>query len=160
MLDRLRRSHRGLEVAGAEIMAVLDAEVRDGAALSAARWNLATLLTQHIAMQDRHLFAYLAEDMRPEVSRIGRRAREEFAKHFADYADHAKQWTAERVDRDWTGYRAVARSQLDGLSERIAHVERDLFPLVEGCSINGRGAVSTNWAREAFAVKDSVAPQR
>ena len=160
MLDRLRRSHRGLEAAGAEIAALLDAPAPDPVALPAARWNLATLMTQHMAMEDRHLFAYLVEDPRPEVSRIGRQYREEFVGYFGSYADCAKRWSAERVAKDWAGYRVEARHQLRLLSERIEQVERGLFPLVEGCSINGRGTVSTNWAREVFAVKDSVAPQR
>ncbi|MBB4154495.1 hypothetical protein GGQ80_002408 [Sphingomonas jinjuensis] len=160
MLNRLRRSHRGLEAAGAEIAALLNAKAPDPVALPAARWNLATLMTQHMAMEDRHLFAYLVKDPRPEVARIGRRYREEFAGHFGSYADYAKRWTAERVAEDWPGYQIAARDQLRLLSERIAQVERDLFPLVEGCSINGRGAISTNWARDVFAVKDSIAPQR
>jgi hypothetical protein len=160
MLDKLRDNHRQLEASAARLSALIDADHPDMAALPAARWDIGTRIMQHMALEDRHLFANLARDTRPAVRELARRYQAEFARHVADYGEHAKGWTAERVLADWAGYRVMTRRQLELLAARIRQVETELFPLARAIPLDAAQQPSTSWARQAFAIKDSLAPPR
>ncbi len=72
---------------------------------------------------------------------------------------HAKRWSATKVKSHWTAYRRETREQLRLLAERIALVERELYPLVgRVVDITVAAVPSRSWARDAFAIKASVAP--
>lgn len=113
-------------------------------------------MMQHIALEDRHLFANLEKSSRPAVAALARRYQAEFAQHVAAYAEHAKWWTAERVLADWNGYRTMTRKQLKLLAERIKQVETELFPLALTVPLNAKQEPSTSWTKEAFSIKDSI----
>jgi hypothetical protein len=156
MLKRLYDSHRCLEASAASLAALLDAPVPDERALKAARWDIGTRIMQHLALEDRYLFSHLLADQRPDVAALARQFQTRFAQYMADYAEHAKSWTAERVAADWAGYKAVTRKQLALLGERIRLVETQLFPLAGAKPLIASGAPSVSWAKEAFAIKDSI----
>ncbi len=161
MLDKLYEGHRQVEVCAQRLAQLLDAAEPDMAALMPARWEIGTKIMQHLALEDRHLYANLAASPDPHVAAMGRKYQAVYAAHLAEYAEHAKRWSAATVKAHWTTYRRETREQLRLLAERIALVERELYPLANRVvDISVAAAPSRSWAREAFAIKASVAPER
>jgi hypothetical protein len=156
MLKKLYDSHRQLEASAERLSNLIDAPQPDAEAVQAARWDIGKRILQHMALEDRHLFANLVRDKRPAVATLARKYQADFAGHVASYAEHAKRWTAERVVADWNGYRVMTREQLRLLRARINQVEKELFPLARGISLNAAHDPAISWTREAFAIKDSI----
>lgn len=156
MLKKLRESHRQMQASAARLARLVEADAFDAEALQAARWDIGTRIMQHMALEDKHLFANLAKDSRPGVATLGRQYQTEFRDHVAFYAEHAKSWTAERVAADWKGYRAITHTQLQFLASLIEKVEREVFPLCQTIPVDTAQQPSTSWTREAFAIKDSL----
>lgn len=159
MLSRLHRSHADMQAAVDRLVSLLDADTPDAEALAQARWELGSRIMQHVAIKDRHLLANFAVDLRPRVAALAARFRDEFAQHLAGYVDYSKHWTAERALAEWAAYRIAARDQLRLLRHYIDTVERELFPLVDPGAIDTRGRPSASWTRDAFTVKESIAPR-
>lgn len=158
MLQRLARDHREMEDHAEGVFRLLDATAPDLPGLSRARWAIARVILQHMTLQDRHLYARLAADPRPEVAALGRRYQADFSDQLVRYSHHARHWTTPRVRDDWNVYRVRAAEQLHMMACGIFSVERELFPLVrEGLDIERANAPCRSWARDAFAIKDSVA---
>jgi len=157
MLKKLHDSHRQLEASAKRLSSLIDAAVPDAEAVQAARWDIGKRILQHMALEDRHLFANLARDKRPAVAALARKYQAEFAGHVASYAEHAKMWTAERVVAEWDRYRVMTREQLRLLLARIAQVETEVFPLARDISLDAAHDPTISWTREAFAIKDSIA---
>ena len=156
MLKKLYDSHRRLEASAKRLSALIEAASPDAEAVQAARWDIGKRILQHMALEDRHLFANLAKDKRPQIAALARKFQTEFAGHVASYAEHAKLWTAERVASDWDGYRVMTREQLRLLLARISQVETELFPLARDVSLEAAHDPTISWTREAFAIKDSI----
>jgi len=157
MLKKLYDSHRQLEASAKRLSTLIDVGLPDTGAVQAARWDIGTRILQHMALEDRHLFANLAKDKRPAVAALARKYQAEFAGHVASYAEHAKIWTAERVVADWDGYRTMTRQQLRLLLARIDQVEAEVFPLAQNVRLDAAQMPVTSWTKEAFAIKDSIA---
>ncbi len=160
MLDKLYQGHRQVEVCAERLARLLDAAEPDTAALTQARWEIGTRIMQHLGLEDRHLYGNLAASSDPAVAAIGRKYQALYAAYLAEYAEHAKRWSAAAVKAQWTAYRRETREQLRLLAERIALVERELYPLIDRVvDISVAAAPSRSWARDAFAIKASVAPE-
>lgn len=161
MIDRLYEGHRQLEICAKRLAQLLDAAEPDMDSLTKVRWEIGTKIMQHLALEDRYLYANLAADSDPDVAAIGRKYQAAYASHLAEYAAHAKRWTPTEVSAHWITYQNEAREQLRLLAERIELVERELYPLVgRVVDISEAAAPSRSWARDAFAIKASVAPKR
>jgi hypothetical protein len=127
-------------------------------ALADARWQLSSHIMQHLAFEDRHLYAKLMADPRPHVLETGRRFQAELTDMFADYTVHAKRWTPEAIAADWDGFRASARIRTHEMFARIDREEAELFPLACDAHIDTKtnAPPTANWARDAFAIKDAM----
>lgn len=156
MLKKLHDSHRQLKASAKRLSGLIDVALPDPEAVQAARWDIGTRILQHMALEDRHLFANLAKDKRPTVAALACKYQAEFAGHVASYAEHAKMWTAERVVADWDGYRIMTREQLRLLLARIDQIETELFPLARDISLDAAHNPTISWTKEAFAIKDSI----
>ncbi len=157
VLHQLARDHRAMEAHAERVYRLLDAATPALPRLSAARWSMARVILQHMTLQDRHLYARLAADSRPAIAALGRRYQDDFSAQLARYSSHAQHWTAARLRDDWNGYRARAAEQLHMMACGIFSVERELFPIVRaGLDIEEAHTPCRSWARDAFAIKDSV----
>lgn len=159
MLDRLLRDHELMREKAQVLMHLLDREkMPSRAVLSETRWTLGSHIMQHLAYEDRHLYAKLLRDERPEVRETGRRFHSDLAKLFAAYASNAQHWTPDRIGANWDGFRADARRMTLAMFARIDLEEAELYPLATGAEIDlaTNFAPTTNWTREAFAIKDAI----
>ncbi|WP_446654063.1 hypothetical protein [Blastomonas sp.] len=159
MLERMLLDHAVLRERGESLMALLDrSEMPDQQLLAETRWQLSGHVMQHLALKDRYLYAKLLNDPRPHVRAIGEEFHQELAALYADYCEQGKYWTQERVAAEWEAYRHPAKARILAMFARVEREETQLFPLVYDASIDISTQVphSSNWAREAFAIKDAM----
>ncbi|MDM7954904.1 hemerythrin domain-containing protein [Blastomonas sp.] len=159
MLDRLLRDHVLIREKAQVLLHLLDSETMPSrAVLAETRWNLGSLIMQHLAYEDRHLYAKLLHDSRADVRETGRQFHSDLATLFAAYASNAQHWTPDRIAQDWDGFRADARRMTLAMFARIDLEEAELYPLAAGAAIDLKTnfAPTTNWTREAFAIKDAI----
>ena len=159
MLDKFLHDHAILRQRGESLIALLDRpEMPDPQELAEARWRLSSHVMQHLALEDRYLYAKLLNDPRPDVRAMGQSFQHELASLFADYVEQGKYWTQERIAADWDGYRHKARDRVLVMFARVEREEAELFPLIENATIDASIQVphSSNWARDAFAIKDAM----
>lgn len=159
MLDRLLRDHQVIRDKAQALLDLLDSETLPPRELLAdTRWKVGSHVMQHLAFEDRHLYAKLLRDERGEVADIGRRFQSELAELFAVYSAHALHWTADRIESDWQAFRVESRKMTLGLFSRIDDEETELFPFARDAQIDlaSNAAPVTNWTREAFDIKDAM----
>lgn len=159
MLDKLMRDHAQMRERADRLLHLLDCAVMPPwDVLADARWQLSSLIMQHLAYEDCHLYGKLLRDGRPHVAETGRRFQSELSALFDGYTDHAQYWTPETIANDWDGFRAASRIKTHAMLARIEREECELFPLVGAADIdvNSRVAPTANWTRDAFAIKDAM----
>jgi len=159
MLDKLRRDHEDLRAKGEVVRALLLSPSPPAPeTLAHARWSLSSAVMQHLAFEDRHLYAKLLTDARPYVVALGKQFETELGQLFSRYSKHAQQWTPDRIAGQWDAYRRSALPMIDEMNDRMAREERELFVIVEQAEIETRSIKPPlhNWARDAFAIKDTI----
>jgi hypothetical protein len=159
MLDKFLQDHAVLRQMGESLIALLDLpEMPDPQELAERRWRLSSHVMQHLALEDRYLYAKLLNDPRPDVRAKGECFQQELSSLFGDYVEQGKYWTQERIAADWHGYRHKAKQRVLIMFARVDREEAELFPLIEDATIDASTKVphSTNWARDAFAIKDAM----
>lgn len=159
MLDRLLRDHAIMREKAEALLRLLECETMpEGQALAVLRWQLSSHIMQHLAFEDRHLYAKLLRDDRPHVRGVGHKFQSELAELFASFSQHAQFWTPARIAGDWDGFRAASRKMTLDMFTRIDREEAELYPLATDAAIDidTNVAPTTNWAREAFAIKDAI----
>ena len=68
MLDKFLQDHAVLRQMGESLIALLDLpEMPDPQELAERRWRLSSHVMQHLALEDRYLYAKLLSDPRPDV---------------------------------------------------------------------------------------------
>lgn len=133
MYEKLRNDHRELLDTSAEIRTrVAAGELNDPIGLSQCRWRLARTVTQHLAVEDVHVYRKLASDPRPAAVAISARYERELGQLLGAFNAHIAEWPADAVRRDWLGYRAAITELLDALEARIQCEEHELYPLLTG----------------------------
>lgn len=159
MLERMLADHARLRVCADRLEALVSSPaLPDMGTLAAARWDLGCTMMQHLAFEDRHLYAHLEQDPRDHVRRTAASFQQELTSSFGPYAEHAKQWTPERIAQAWDQYRAQAGALIQALRARITREEEELYPLVRESGIDTRASAlpTRNWTREAFAIKERI----
>jgi len=159
MIERMLADHARLRACADCLERLLSSPaLPDMDALAEARWALGSAMMQHLAFEERHLYAHLNRDPRPHVRRIAASFQADLASSFAPYAEHAKQWTPERVAARWDDYRSRTRKLLETMHVRMARVEAALYPLVTEHAIDTSESAppTQNWTREAFAIKARI----
>lgn len=159
MLDRLLRDHEVIRKKAHVLLDLLDREhMPPRSVLAETRWTLGSQIMQHLAYEDRHLYAKLLHDERADVRETGRQFHSDLATLFAAYASNAQHWTPDRIAEDWDGFRAASRKMTLAMFARIDLEESELYPLAAGAQIDLKTnyAPTANWTREAFAIKDAI----
>lgn len=159
MLDRLLHDHQVIRENAQALLALLDSETLPPSKLLAeTRWKVGSHIMQHLAFEDRHLYAKLLRDERPEVAEAGRRYQADIAEMFAVYSAHARHWTADRIAADWQTFRIDSKKMTMAMFVRIELEETELFPFASDAEIDlaSNAPPAINWAREAFAIKDAM----
>lgn len=126
--------------------------------LTELRWDMASTIMTHLAFEDRAFYSKIEADPREHVRALAQKFRAELSGKFAEYSKHTRNWTPARIHSDWAVYRMRALEFLSWLIDRADREERQLFPLITTGMIDShsRNMTSVNWAREAFAMKDSI----
>ena len=131
MLKNLHNEHVALLAMADEIRGWINHEaLSDSIALAQCRWRMARTVTQHLAMEDAHVYGRLAKDPRPEAVAISNRFKREFSGLLGDINAHIAAWTADAVRADWPGYCREMGGLLDGLAARIRFEESVVYPFV------------------------------
>lgn len=141
------------------LLQLLDSDLMPSSeVLAETRWQLGSHVIQHLAFEDRHLYAKLLRDKRPHVREIGHKHHRELTELFSTYSEHARHWTPSRIASDWNGFRTASREMTLAMFDRIDLEETELYPLVREADIDiaSNAAPTTNWAREAFTIKDAI----
>lgn len=126
--------------------------------LIAARWAFASALMQHLAVKERHIYAKLELDLRPEVAAFSRRSRADLQRCFDAYTDHMQDWPTAKATAGWSVYRQRAVTVVDAFVARLRWEAKDLIAFVDthGIDMAMPAEVTSNWVRKAFQVKSSV----
>lgn len=159
MLNKLLQDHAVLREKGEALIALLDLPAMpDQQVLAQTRWELSSLMMQHLALEDRYLYSKLISDPRPHVRSIGEKFQQELLDLYAHFSEQGKYWTQDRIAGDWDGYRHPARSRAHIMFARIEREEAELYPLIADASIDvsSHSPHTANWARDAFAIKDAM----
>lgn len=159
MLQKLLDDHAMLREKGEALIVLLDLPVMpDRHVLAELRWQVSSLMMQHLALEDRYLYAKLINDPRPDIRSMGERFQQELIGLYAHFSEQARYWTQDRIAADWDGYRHPARQRAHIMFARIEREEAELYPLIKDASIDLSTQVphSANWTRDAFAIKDAM----
>lgn len=131
MYDQLRADHHELSAIALELRKrTTRPELDDPGGLGRCRWHLARTLTRHLALEDTHVYARLAQDRRPGAAAISRRYERELGALRTCFIAHMEDWTGDAIARDWPGYCRAVHAVLDALETRIRCEEDELYPLI------------------------------
>jgi hypothetical protein len=159
MRDRFLKDHARINQFAAELIDVLNvASPPDSIMLSKARWAFASTLMQHLAIKERHLYAKLEGDGRPEVTQAFAASKADLLRRFDRYAAHMEAWPTGTAIGSWSTYRPKAIEVVLIFTDRFKNEERDLFGLIDrfDIDISTPSPITLNWARKAFEVKAKV----
>lgn len=159
MLDKILRDHAILRERGENLIALLELkEMPDAKLLAEVRWQLSSHVMQHLALKDRCLYTKLLNDPRAHVRTLGEMFHRELTDMYVQYSEQGKYWTQERVAANWEAYRHPAKARVLAMFARVDREEAELLPLVRNAAIDITTQVphSSNWTREAFAIKDAM----
>jgi hypothetical protein len=159
MLEKLLHDHAVLRERGERLIALLDLpSMPDPQVLAHTRWQLSSHVMQHLALEERYLYAKLLSDPRPHVRALGESFQRELAALYADYSEQGKYWTQDRIAADWDAYRHPAKARALAMFARAEREEAQLYPLIQGASIDvsTHAPHTSNWTRDAFAIKDAM----
>ena len=159
LIDRLLREHRKIRSLAAELSAILcRPEPRELDGLARVRWEMASTIMAHLALEDRSIYNVVEHDPREHVRSLARRFRTELIEAFDRYCTHIEDWSASRIAKDWDIYRKEGLSFIAWLLARADREEAELFPLFVAKTVEQqrRIPVMVSWARNAFRLKDSI----
>lgn len=158
MIEKLYQQHRILRGLAAELLGLVSRDTPcDGRKLADARWRLARMLHQHLAVEERLVYRPLERDRRPEVAILAQSFRRELDDAYARYGQHLDHWTVEAIRSDWTGYRSAVGHLARFYEDRMEREEAQLFPLINSDPhICIRTPGDRNWAADGLAAREKI----
>ncbi len=159
MRERFLSDHARINALAADLIALIDLPAPpDVFKLSGARWAFASNLMQHLAIKERHVYAKLEADLRPEAQALFAKSKADIVQRFADYTNHMEAWPTSKATGDWSTYRPKAIAVVKLFTARLKYEETELIDAIVrlGIDMNTPAAVTSNWVRKAFAVKSKV----
>ncbi|MEO6581809.1 MAG: hemerythrin domain-containing protein [Sphingomicrobium sp.] len=99
--------------------------------LFALRHELSSTLITHLKTADWLLYPRLMASHDPDIASTARLFSEEMGGLSAAYVGHCKNWDADAITADWTGYCADSRELIRALNYRMTRESRELYPLLE-----------------------------
>ena len=132
IMQKLSDDHAELDRLCGEMATLIDSpEPCDLTAIATLRWRMARLVTQHLALEDHHIYTPAARD---PLSRLGKAAetlKAELGTLYADYQAHIATWPGEKMTAQWSVFRPEALALLARLRARIRRENADLYALVQ-----------------------------
>ncbi|MDQ9785843.1 hypothetical protein, partial [Serratia marcescens] len=103
MRERFVKDHARIAQIASELIGVLDGpSPPDSLTLSKVRWAFASCLMQHLAIKERHLYAKLEGDDRPEVSQAFANSKADLLRRFDLYTVHMELWPTAKALASWS----------------------------------------------------------
>lgn len=156
---RLLNEHAKLRSLGGILVALVSSpEPCDWATLAKRRWELARMVHQHLAYEDRQLFQRLADDPRREFQEAAREGRRGIERLHSLYKTHVERWTETEVTADWPEFQAAVKTMVMRMTLKLDREEQDLFPLIAGePELAPRWQPGTrNWAGDGMAMQPLI----
>ncbi len=156
---RLISEHSKLRFLGNDLVGLVSgSEPCDFDELSRRRWDLARTVHQHLAYEERQLFAPLASDLRPEVRAAGATAKRGVEQLHLLYKVHLERWTEDEITSRWAEFQVAVKMMVTRMIAKIDREEVDLFPLVaDDDEVFQRwGPGMRNWAGDGVALKPLI----
>lgn len=130
IVEQLKRDHQELRRIADELALLLAAcPPADLEAFAACRWSLARRVTQHLALEDKHVYRPLEGGVTP-LADTARRLKRELGDLYAAFQRHITEWSGEAIARDWSAYRREANALIKALHARINREEAELYPQI------------------------------
>lgn len=140
IVEKLKNEHAELRRVADELNRLVAGMTPcDPGALARCRWQLARLVIQHLAGEDREIYSRPHDPASP-LGITASRLKDELGGLYSTFHLHIATWSGEAAIRDWKAYRAETRSLLKTLADRIDREERDLYPLVEAGESRAKAA--------------------
>jgi hypothetical protein len=97
----------------------------------ALRHELLSTLAAHLDEVHLHLHPRLLSSPDTLIATAARTFSDEMGSLANAYRAHCKQWAAEAIAGDWTGYCVDCRGLLNAVTIRMTRENRELYPLLE-----------------------------
>lgn len=132
-IDRFKQQHVAILSGIDSLRKLAHAGVADNAAsLARGLAELGTVVTQHLAVEDRILYPRLENSHNPSLSSLSRRFREEMASIASPFIAFCRKWQAGAdIRQDPEGFRAEANTVLKRLYERMQQEDHHFYPVIE-----------------------------
>ncbi len=131
----------------------------DPEAMAHCRWRLASLIFEHLALEDRTLYLPLERDPRNDVVTNTRRSKQELEVLFDRTQQHVKEWPTAVALGSWPEYCAVTRDLLKSFRARLSHEEAGPYLWVRTSGDIMAGQIQPherNWVAPAWLVRDRI----
>ena len=158
-IDRLLQEHHKLRDLGAKLADVVGVtQPCDLDELGCRRWDLARMVHQHLAYEEKQLCPRLENDPRPEVRTLAATHKMGIENLHNTYKVHIERWTNEEILSRWLEYQVAVLALVARMNARLDCEERQLFPALprepaaERCWRPG----TRNWAGDAIALQPMI----
>lgn len=157
--DCLLQDHVRLNALAADLRTLLSLrEPPDIARFRTLRWAFASNLMQHLATKERHIYAKLQADERPELRSLHLGSTAQLSTIFDAYVSHMDAWPTGLALCHWPSYRPLATAVLEDFMSFFAREELELFDALSRFPIDiaTPTPLISSWARRAFEIKAKV----
>lgn len=127
LIAELCAEHRALEEQARHLLAIVESDIPDTAAVAALRWGLAQMLGDHCAREDYLVYDTLLACGDAVATRIAWAHRQEHGGLRAAFFAYAAAWSVERMAQEWLLFRAETRAIIAQLARRIEQEETALY---------------------------------
>lgn len=131
--DRLLHEHIKIRSLSADLVDLVSSPTPcDLELLAGKRWELARVVHQHLAYEDRQMFQRLIIDPRPHVRAAALDGKRGIEQLHVLYKTHVDRWTAVELVAHWQEFQTAVKAMVRRTTIRMDSEERELFPLLDG----------------------------
>lgn len=123
----LCEDHRVLEDMADTLLAALDQDQPDVAAIAMQRWQFGCALRDHCAREDALVYDWLLASGDAQAVAAAWRFRQEHGRLLAAFGRYAGSWPVDRIAAECAAFRAATERLLGALAQRIAAEEGVLY---------------------------------
>lgn len=120
--DLRKLSHEGIE--------------ENAAAIASGVNKLSSIITQHLAVEDRILYPALENSQNTHLANLSKKFRVEMAGIANPFINFARKWQqTSQIINDPEGFRKEANTVLKRVYERMRQEDKDFYPVIESSTI-------------------------
>lgn len=134
MVDRakLRAEHEDIADMARALIAIVEAPLPpDPLSFLRFRRDFGRVLTRHLKHEEWAVYPVLLNHRDGAVRATADALCRESQAFGAEFMAYARDWTADRIGREWDGFRATTRTMIGRLLDRIETEENRLYPLLD-----------------------------